>query len=83
MLQETALDTSTYTGALRKVIKGRIGRTALTVRQISERSGLHPDYLGHCLRGTRPMTTTLLCQIATTLDTTAGQLHKEARALCD
>ncbi len=79
----TDMSTNTYQGALRQVIRERIGRTGLSCRRVSKLSGFHPDYLTHVLRGIRPVTFLILTLVGKVLGTTKSQICKEAKALSD
>jgi len=80
---EATMDTSTYQGALRRVIKTRMNRAAINLNTLAWGASMRQDYLSHVLSGKRSVTTLTLVKLAAALDTTAGELHKEARALCD
>lgn len=76
---ETGVD---YQLALRIVIQDGLNRAALTQMRASRLAGMHPQYLGHVLCGTRPVTSLVLTLVAKVMDTTPTTLDSQARALC-
>lgn len=76
----TTINISSYDGTMRRIIKEKMAQHVLSLAKMATRAHTRADYLGHCLGGRRPITPEILTKIATALDTTAAQLHRETLA---
>lgn len=75
--------TSDYQAALRLVIEDRMKRCGWQRNQLATAAFMRSDCLSRIMRGIRPVTPETMKKLAFAFQTTAGQLHQEARALCE